>query len=105
MRRRKRRQCRRRVRSKALASIASFHAVLKSDEASAAASLFGSAPVSFEQLTPGEAMHNKAVNADAQVRPAAMRRPVLGRRLLLRYMALKTPSAHEPSHVERQWVR
>jgi hypothetical protein len=30
-------------------------------------------------------VHNKAVNADAQVRPAATRRPVLGRRLLLRY--------------------
>jgi hypothetical protein len=64
---RKRRQCRWPRRSKALASSAGFHALLKSDEASAATSLFGSAPVSFELFTPGRPMHNKSFDTDAQV--------------------------------------
>jgi hypothetical protein len=88
---RKRRQCRWPRRSKALASIAGFHALLKSDEASAATSLFGSAPVSFELFTPGRPMHNKSFDTDAQVlrrfaarllRAGQLRRYAAGRSVL-----------------------
>jgi hypothetical protein len=67
-----------------------FSRCLQSDEASAAASLPGSAAVSFEQLTPGMPVHNKSLDTDTQRRAAPSAR-------VLRAGQLRRRSGLEPS--------